>query len=88
MELQLGCIDNCWVIYQKKITIFPNSSLSWTTYADFESFLEEHEWARYIYKTAISWELDQPEKIWKAYIDFETDLKEFDSVRNIYNQLL
>ena len=88
LEAQIGCFDNCRKIHEKWISTYPESGKAWTEYAKFESSLNEIEWAREIFKAAISMDLDSPEEVWKSFISFEIENSEVQNAWNLYLDLI
>ncbi|KAF8090620.1 hypothetical protein N665_0471s0015 [Sinapis alba] len=89
IELQLGEIDRCRVLYEKYLVWSPENSSVWCNYSQFESLHEETERARGIFELAVSQTtLDLPELVWKAYIDFEMLQGEVERTRALYERLL
>ena len=67
MELQLGNIDRCRLLYEKFLTWKPDGCQAWTKFADLERSLGESERARAVYELAIAQPvLDMPEVVWKV----------------------
>jgi tetratricopeptide (TPR) repeat protein len=88
LELQLGNVDKCRLIYEKFIQTNPDNCNAWVKYAELEKSLEEYERCVAILETAISQPLDMPEIVWKAYINVEIFYKKFNNVRKLYEILL
>lgn len=89
MELSLGNIDRCRVLYEKHLEFNPASAAAWGQFAELETALGESERARALYEIAISQpELDMPEALWKAYIDFEIAEEDRRNARALYERLL
>jgi crooked neck len=89
LEMQLGEIDRCRIIYNKYIESMPWNSTAWKNFAQLEVNLGESERARSIYELAIQQnEMDMPELLWKTYIDFEIAEGEYQRVRGLYERLL
>lgn len=89
LELQLGEVERCRVIYGKYLEFMPHNCTAWMAFAQLEVNVGETTRARAIYELAISQpELDMPEMLWKAYIDFEISEREADKVRDLYARLL
>lgn len=89
LELQLGEVERCRVIYGKYIEMMPFNSNAWKSFAQLEINVGETERARGIYDLAISQpEMDMPELLWKAFIDFEISEGEFDKSRALFEKLL
>ncbi|CAI7747672.1 unnamed protein product [Closterium sp. NIES-53] len=89
MELQLGNIDRCRMLYEKYLQWQPASCPAWAKFAELERSLGETERARAVYELAIGQPLlDTPELLWKAYIDFEIAEGESERTRQLYERLL
>lgn len=89
LELQLGNVDRCRLLYEKWLQWRPDACKAWTKMADLEASLQEDERARGIYELAIAQpELDTPELVWKAYIDFETGRGQAERARDLFRRLL
>ncbi|KAK4759983.1 hypothetical protein SAY87_023114 [Trapa incisa] len=89
IELQLGNIDRCRMLYEKYLEWSPENCYAWSKYAELERSLSETERARAIFELAITQPtLDMPEVLWKAYIDFEIAEGEFQRTRQLYERLL
>lgn len=88
LELQLGNVDKCRLIYEKYIMTQPDNSSAWVKYAELEKSLEEYDRCIAIFQAAVSQPLDMPELVWKAYINVEISYKKFNNVRNLYEILL
>jgi crooked neck len=72
LELQLGQVDRCRVLYEKYLAFNPANSQAWHKFAELEKFVGEMKRARAIYELGIGQAvLDEPEKLWLHYIDFE-----------------
>lgn len=62
LEMRLGEIDRCRILYKKFIEKQPYNVKAWIKYSEFERALEENERARHILELAISQtNLDMPE---------------------------
>jgi crooked neck len=89
IELQLGNVDRCRIIYEKWLETSPSNCNCWVKFAQLERDLGEIERSRGIFELAISQPLlDMPEILWKAYIDFEIEQESYDNARNLYKRLL
>jgi hypothetical protein len=88
LELQLGNVDKCRLIYEKFIQTSSDNCNAWVKYAELEKSLEEYDRCVAILQTAISQPLDMPEIVWKAYINVEIFYKKFNNVRKLYEILL
>lgn len=89
LEMQLGEIDRCRVLYSKYVAYAPFHAPAWQKFAALEASVGELSRARAIYELAIQQpELDTPEMLWKAYIDWEVSEKEIDRARQLYERLL
>jgi len=88
LELQLGNVDKCRLIYEKFISTQPDNSNAWVKYAELEKSLDEYERCIAIFQAAVTQPLDMPEIVWKAYINVEISYSKFDNVRNLYEILL
>eukprot|EP01038_Epipyxis_sp_PR26KG_P012813 gene12813-17176_t len=89
LELQLGEIERCRMIYMKYLEYMPHNCNAWKSFASLESNVGETARARAIYELAVNQlELDMPELLWKAFIDFEISEREYDNVRKLYERLL
>jgi len=88
LELQLGNVDKCRLIYEKFIQTNPENYNAWVKYAELEKSLEEYDRCVAILQTAISQPLDMPEIVWKTYINVEIYYKKFNNVRKLYEILL
>lgn len=89
LEMQLGNVDRCRILYEKWLQWRPANCSAWTKFSKLESDLEELDRARGILELAIQQPaLDMPELIWKFYIDFELECGEYDKARELYKRLL
>ncbi|XP_020098316.1 crooked neck-like protein 1 isoform X2 [Ananas comosus] len=90
IELQLGNIDRCRILYEKYFEWAPANCYAWIKYAELEKkSLFETERARAVFELAIAQPtLDMPELLWKAYIDFEISEREYERTRQLYERLL
>ena len=89
LELALGEIDRCRMLYNNYLKTMPHNSLAWAKYAELEQNVGESERCRAIYELAVSQKiLDSPEVLWKGYIDFEIDEGEAENARALYERLL
>lgn len=80
LELQLGQVDRCRILYEKYLVWNPTNSQVWSKYAEMEHAVGETNRARSLFELAISQPvLDEPEKLWLRYIDFEVKLDEQDN---------
>ena len=72
LELQLGQVERCRVLYQKYLLWNPTNSQAWAKYAEMEKAVGEIKRSRALFELGISQPiLDEPEKLWLRYIDFE-----------------
>ena len=89
LELALGEIDRCRVLYKNYLKTMPDNCKAWSKFADLEKSVGETERCRAIYELAVQQQaLDMPEMLWKAYIDFEIEEGEAEKARNLYERLL
>jgi crooked neck len=89
LELQLGEIDRCRLLYSNYLKAMPHNCKAWLNYAALEHSIGETDRARSLYELAVSQpSLDMPEMIWKAYIDFEIEEGEGGKARKLYERLL
>eukprot|EP00163_Fabomonas_tropica_P026248 TRINITY_DN4741_c1_g1_i18.p1 TRINITY_DN4741_c1_g1~~TRINITY_DN4741_c1_g1_i18.p1 ORF type:complete len:543 (+),score=126.16 TRINITY_DN4741_c1_g1_i18:187-1815(+) len=89
LELELGNIDRCRILHQKRLEWAPSNCEAWLEFAELEVSVREIERARAIFELAVGQPvLDMPEKLWKGYIDFEIAQGENDRVRALYTRLL
>ncbi|KAJ9514841.1 hypothetical protein QJQ45_028615, partial [Haematococcus lacustris] len=89
LELQLGNVDRCRVLYEKYLEWAPANCHAWIKFAELEKTLGEAQRTRALYELAISQPvLDMPEALWKAYIDFEISEGERERTRILYQRLL
>lgn len=89
LELQLGEIERCRLLYNKYLETMPYNCIAWKSYAQLEANVGEIVRTRAIYELAVSQpELDMPEVLWKAYIDFEVSEGEIENTRTLYERLL
>ena len=89
MEMQLGNVDRCRVLYQKALEANPTDCGTWTRFANLECELGETERARAVFELATARDaLDAPEILWKAYVDFEIEQGERARARALYERLL
>ena len=89
MELALGNIERCRLLYEKYLEWDPSRAGAWGRFAELEASLGESERARAVYELAISQPaLDMPEALWKAYIDFEISEGEREAAKAVYERLL
>ena len=72
LELQLGQVDRCRLLYEKYLVWNPTNSQAWSKYAEMERAVGETTRARKLYELGVQQPvLDEPEKLWMRYIDFE-----------------
>ena len=89
MEMQLGNVDRCRLLYGKYLEVCPSSCDAWCKFAELEKNLGEVERTRAILELAVSQTmLDKPEILWKLYIDFEISEGERVRARELYERLL
>jgi crooked neck len=89
IELSLGEIDRCRILYSQYLKAMPYNSKAWCKFADLEQSVGETDRCRAIYELATSQHtIDMPEILWKAYIDYEIKEGEYDNVRSLYERLL
>ena len=89
LELQLGEVERCRLLYNKYLEAMPHNCIAWKSFAQLEYSVGEVIRTRAIYELAISQPvLDMPEVLWKAFIDFEINEGEGDRVRELYERLL
>ena len=89
MEMQLGNVDRCRLLYGKYLEICPSSCDAWCNFAELEKNLGEVERTRAIFELAVQQiMLDKPELLWKMYIDFEISEGEREHARELYDRLL
>jgi crooked neck len=89
MEMQLGNVDRCRLLYGKHLEVCPSSCDAWCKFAELEKNLGEVERTRAIFELAVSQTmLDKPEILWKMYIDFEISEGERENARELYERLL
>lgn len=89
IELQLGNLNRCRILYQKYLEWAPANCYAWTKFAELERSLGETERGRSIFELAIAQPvLDMPELLWKAYIEFELSEGEYERTRQLYERLL
>jgi len=84
LELALGEVDRCRMLYSNYLKAMPHNCRAWSKYADLENSVGETERCRAIYKLAVAQSaLDMPEMLWKNYIDFDIDEGEGDKARSL-----
>eukprot|EP00382_Lankesteria_abbotti_P004336 CAMPEP_0113851798 /NCGR_PEP_ID=MMETSP0372-20130328/4931_1 /TAXON_ID=340204 /ORGANISM="Lankesteria abbotti" /LENGTH=212 /DNA_ID=CAMNT_0000822829 /DNA_START=123 /DNA_END=758 /DNA_ORIENTATION=- /assembly_acc=CAM_ASM_000359 len=89
MELRLGNIDRCRLIFAKFVEIHPRNPNSWIALVDLETTAEEIERVRSVCETALDIDVaDFPELIWKAYIDAEVNNGDIARARQLFERLL
>lgn len=89
LELTLGNIDRCRLLYEKYLEWNPANVQAWLKYAELEVLLAESGRARALYELAIAQPvLDMPEALWKGYIDFEIGQGNRERTRLLYERLL
>ncbi|XP_058515368.1 LOW QUALITY PROTEIN: crooked neck-like protein 1, partial [Ochotona princeps] len=89
LELRLGNIQRCRIIYAKFIELHPFNPRAWIAMVDLELLAEEFERARALCELALNVEqMEMPELIWKTYIDMEVGLQAMDRARDLYERLL
>jgi len=89
LEMQLGNIDRCRLLFERYLEWAPENCRTWEKYSKLETQLQEIDRARALYELAIQQPvLDMPEMLWKAYIEFEIEGGEYDNARNLYKKLL
>ena len=67
IELQLGNLNRCRILYQKYLEWAPANCYAWTKFAELERSLGETEHGRAIFELAIAQPvLDMPELLWKV----------------------
>lgn len=89
LELKLGEVDRCRILYDKYLQWNPENCNAWIQFAELETSLGELERSRAIFEMAIGQPLlDMPEMLWKQYIDFEISLDEHERTRDLFERLL
>ena len=89
LELQLGEVERCRLIYAKYVETMPHNVTAWKAFAQLEQNVGETARARGLYELAVTQPvLDMPELLWKAYIEFEISEQESARVRLLYERLL
>jgi crooked neck len=89
LELQLGEIERCRMIYTKYIEYAPHNVKVWIDFAQLETRVGETSRVRALFELAIDQPvLDMPEMLWKAYIDFELTELQLEKARALYVRLL
>lgn len=89
LELALGEVDRCRMLYGNYLKAMPHNCRAWGRYADLERSVGETERCRALYELAVSQPaLDMPEMLWKGYIDFEIEEGEGSNARTLYERLL
>lgn len=89
LELQLGEVDRCRMIYAKYVASMPYETEAWQSFAMLEACVGESTRARAIFELGIAQpELDMPERLWRAFIDFELAEQEVEYARQLYERLL
>jgi len=89
LELALGEIDRCRVLYANYLKAMPHNCKAWSKYAELEKSVGETDRCRAIFELAVAQpSLDMPEMVWKGFIDFEIDEGESDNARKLYVRLL
>uniref|UniRef100_A0ACD5W1G3 Uncharacterized protein n=1 Tax=Avena sativa TaxID=4498 RepID=A0ACD5W1G3_AVESA len=72
MEMRLGNVDRCRILYEKYIEWSPANCYAWRKYAELERELGETDRARSIYELAIAQPaLDVPEFLLKDFAEFD-----------------
>ena len=54
LELQLGNIDRCRILYEKYLEFMPHNCYAWTKFAELENTVGEEERARAVFELAVS----------------------------------
>ena len=89
LELALGEIDRCRLLYTNYLKAMPHNCKAWSSYSELEKSVGETERCRAIFELAISQPtLDMPEMLWKGYIDFEIEEGESENARKLFERLL
>jgi crooked neck len=89
LELQIGNVERCRMIYEKWLEWNPPNCEAWVSYAHLERDLGETERCRAIFELAVSQQLlDMPEILWKSFIDFEIEQQDYENARKLYKRLL
>jgi len=92
MELQLGQVDRCRVLYEKYLHFNPANASAWAKFAELEAAVGEEARARAVFELGVGQAtLDEPEKLWLRYIDFEAETKDAgapERVCALYERLL
>ncbi|QDZ19359.1 hypothetical protein A3770_02p18770 [Chloropicon primus] len=89
MEMQLGNVDRCRLLYGKYLEVCPSSCDAWCKFTELEKNLGEVERTRAIFELAVQQTmLDKPENLWKMYIDFEISEGERVRARELYERLM
>ncbi|OVA01080.1 RNA-processing protein [Macleaya cordata] len=88
IEMQLGSINRCRILYEKYLEWAPENCYAWSQYVEMEGRLSETERARAIFELGVAQPgLDMPELLWKSYIDFEkSEGGEIERVRKLYDR--
>ncbi|EAN32759.1 Suppressor of forked protein (Suf) family protein [Theileria parva strain Muguga] len=88
IELKLGNIDRCRIIFTKYVEIYPYNYKSWLAYINFELLLNEINRVRKLCEYAIEMEqMNNPEAIWNKYISIEKNYS-YSNVIALYKKLL
>lgn len=88
LELQLGEVPRCRMLYGKYLEFAPSSNSAWRAFCQLEMDLGETARARALFEAALRVGVDAPEALWKAYVDLEVSERETGRVRALYNRLL
>lgn len=89
LELQLGEVDRCRILYEKYLSFMPDNCAAWIQFAETERDLREVKRARQVFELAVAQPvLDTPAELWKAYIDFEMREEEYERAKELYLRLL
>jgi len=89
LEMQLGNIDRCRMLYGRYLEWAPENCKTWEQFAQLETSVQEYDRARAIYELSIQQPvLDMPELLWKSFIEFEIEGGEYDKARELYKKLL
>jgi hypothetical protein len=89
MECSLGKMDRARRIFEEFCVKHRSDPMSWISFAELESSLEDYTRAREVFEIALRIpEMDRPELLWKKYIDLEVDLGRIRGARKLYERLL
>lgn len=100
LELSLGNIERCRILYEKQISLYSNNIDIWLKYITFEYNLQEYQRVQKLYDMAIQHCIvnndnnndtttttlnQQSVQLLQSYIQYSIEQQQYDNIRNTYN---